>query len=62
MTDMMKDLIVLKDDRMTINPEILSMKKNSLLIMITVTWKSRILLNLRDKEVNMFKNQVILEK
>jgi hypothetical protein len=62
MIDMMKDLIVLKDDRMTINPEILSMKKNSLLIMITVTWKSRILLNLRDKEVNMFKNQVILEK
>ena len=62
MTDMMKDLIVLKDDRMTTNPEILSMKKNSLLIMITVTWKSRILLNLRDKEVNMFKNQVILEK
>ena len=38
-TGMMKDLIVLKDDRMTINPEILSMKKNSLLIMITVTFK-----------------------
>lgn len=55
----MKVVIVQRDDKMTINPEILSMKNN--ILRMIITYKLKILSNPKGKVVNMYKNQETLE-